>query len=306
MALKRYSSDTLTGNWKEERSEPLRGVLSDLGHREYQTTHKTSFRRLPSSEPSDKRFRSNARWRLKAADIRFLMIHQQAQTVQEAERSSSVEDLDFHALSNRTRLTGSTSTPKEPETTMRAAFGVPKRVCKTMKRALRAPDGIPCGRGSKEAAIRGQSKGTKLSKPVAERFMEGEEPSHSTLAQRSWVCTQDAVVKYYKEGVPVAPPSEGLSLDVGKGPEATSVNNNRCRSITSQTISGGRAFGPISTSGPARPSNHSVSVAASAIAFTLPRLVYSARGVGVRKGGGGGQSALQILQCAVFVWGKLR
>ena len=49
---------------------------------------------------------------------------------------------------------------------------------------LRAPDGIPCGRGSKEAAIRGQSKGTKLSKPVAERFMEGENKNDERSRKR--------------------------------------------------------------------------------------------------------------------------
>ncbi|CAM9861732.1 unnamed protein product [Pylaiella littoralis] len=43
MTLRTYGSDTLNDNWAEERSKALRGVLSDFGHREYDTTHKTAF-----------------------------------------------------------------------------------------------------------------------------------------------------------------------------------------------------------------------------------------------------------------------
>ena len=49
--------------------------------------------------------------------------------------------------------------------------------------------------------------------------LAGEEPSHCTAAQRAWVYSHDPVIKYHEEGVPVAPPAEGLSVTIEASPK---------------------------------------------------------------------------------------
>ncbi|CAM9252477.1 unnamed protein product, partial [Scytosiphon promiscuus] len=124
---------------------------------------------------------------------------------------------------------------KEPETTTRAAYGTPKRACTAGHRVLHVPNARPGGWVEPRTERRQQPDNiqrTTRSRPIGERFMEGEEPAQSTAAQRCWVYSHDPVIKYHRDGIPVAPSPGGLSLDVGEGSRATTAQNERSRSIT--------------------------------------------------------------------------
>ncbi|CAM9861663.1 unnamed protein product [Pylaiella littoralis] len=128
---------------------------------------------------------------------------------------------------------------KGAETTTRAAFGVPRRACRTGHRMLHVPDAPSSGwvepREYREnSPLGGQDKvrRTTRSRPIGERFMEGADPAQSTAAQRSWVYSHDPVIKYHHEGVPVAPSPRELSLAIGEGRRALTANNKRSRNVT--------------------------------------------------------------------------
>ncbi|CAM9566868.1 unnamed protein product [Ectocarpus sp. 12 AP-2014] len=245
MALRTYGSDTLNDNWAEERSKALRGVLSDFGHREYETTHKTAFSapRTGSRGSSSQTGWSNAFWKQRRVDPVAnpgLLNMTHACTMQQAMRDRPVDDRAFGSLVGRTRPIASlVNRAPEAETTTRAAFGVPKRACRTGHRGLHVPEAPPGGRVESRTEMEDASPDDRSAiqrkggyRPVGERFMQGEEPAQSTEAQRSWVYSHDPVVKYHDEGVPLAHPPKGLSLDVGEGPRAATANNKRSRSIT--------------------------------------------------------------------------
>ncbi|CAN0405281.1 unnamed protein product, partial [Hapterophycus canaliculatus] len=94
---------------------------------------------------------------------------------------------------------------------------------------LHVPNAPPGGRVEPRTrrGLLNTAEKTTRSRPIGEMFMEGEEPAQSTAAQRCWVYSHDPVIKYHREGVPVAPSPGGLSLDGGTGPRATTSARGR-------------------------------------------------------------------------------
>eukprot|EP00904_Undaria_pinnatifida_P006361 jgi/Undpi1/2855/HiC_scaffold_14.g06232.m1 len=251
MALRTYGSDTLNGNWAEERSKPLRGVLSDFGH--------AAFPAVVARGSSGQAGWSRAVMQQQQADPLTHPGHlnmAQAGTIRQAALERPVQDQVPEFLFGRNPSAGGLQRgSKDPETTARAAFGVPRRVSKTAYRALQA-SGVPNRSRVEEASMQENASkvcSRKKSRPIGERFMEdpcltqlrdrdlntclaGEEPSHCTAAQRAWVYSHDPVIKYHEEGVPVAPPAEGLSVTIEASPKNIGgpprAGNRRCRSIT--------------------------------------------------------------------------
>lgn len=91
----------------------------------------------------------------------------------------------------------------------KAQPGTTPRSCLTQWSTLSTPD-----------AFDHQAKQLAVGCSLSRARDTDEEPAQSTEAQRSWVYSHDPVVKYHYEGVPLAPPPKGLSLDVGEGPRA--------------------------------------------------------------------------------------
>lgn len=58
--------------------------------------------------------------------------------------------------------------------------------------------------------------------PIVQITPQGKDSAFDTACQRSWVYSHDSVIKYHREGVPVAPAVEELSIRVGEEPATQS------------------------------------------------------------------------------------
>ncbi|KAG5181282.1 hypothetical protein JKP88DRAFT_241545 [Tribonema minus] len=182
-----YGRSTLYGNWFEDRSRPLKGVLADYGHRSYVTTYSTQSKTCGQGSPTP----CSRAAKLEAIDsVGVDMVQHHSMT--EVLRPRPVVDAGFNS-----------AVAGEMQGT-RPQGGAQSKVFCTTTMAQQAGgiqgDGHMPEQTSRTACA--AAAGTRSHRPLGERYNADADPHCNTAAQRSWLYSLDPVVKYQQEGVP--------------------------------------------------------------------------------------------------------
>lgn len=215
--MSHYSSVTLDGNWFEDRGPPLKGVLADYGHRQYETTASIDLAKGLQATIASKEGRAEKLKLLHSGGGDLSMV--QMATINEVLRDRPVVDTSFEGICDED--IGSKQNQEQMVSTCKASFGEgPSR--SAMRRA-------PAQTINSVKSSTQSSPAAPVMHPIGERFATGVDPQNNTASQRSWMYSQDPVVKYHMNGLPTAPADE-TGLPIGRGPKPKP--GPRLRSIT--------------------------------------------------------------------------
>mmetsp|Transcript_13046 Transcript_13046/g.45599 ORF Transcript_13046/g.45599 Transcript_13046/m.45599 type:complete len:239 (-) Transcript_13046:217-933(-) len=200
MAGRLYTSATLNANWFEERAPPLKGVVADYGFRELATTAKDTIK-----NPAKHREFSKP-----AGSSRYGMVCRD--TLSEATESWAGGAPTGPSFGAVIPTHPKDYMAREMSTTQGAAFGVAPKKTRFEKLAEKsARREAPTAKPKKEA-------GMKASGATGEVYKEEEDPQNNTAAQRSWLYSEDPMLKTRKAPPAEPAPREYMSLDIVEGP----------------------------------------------------------------------------------------
>lgn len=203
MARKSYKSQTLNGNWYEERAPPLNGVIADYGIR----TNDCQPRSRADFIDPEKHSISSAH-----GGIHRLLTTEYLERIADNKSSSIPEDdwvgrLPRHHPDFNKRYF---------ETTSQKQFGVAPR---ETKRAEKMRSAVPAGAPTKQS-----EKAQRQTGACGELLRTHSDPQNNTAAQRSWLYNSDPALEMIENPPPERTGANFMSLQLGDN--STTNNNN--------------------------------------------------------------------------------